>query len=93
VDRYRVTESLIVAPFYEGQRGNPVLFDRVLFSELLTVEGDRGGRRVIARHLEHVERVIVDDAGVVVDVDTRQDYQRVAGVDSEDGLLGRDGTA
>lgn len=93
VERYQATESLIVAPFYGGQRGNPVLFDRVLFPELLAVEGDRGGRRVITRHLEQVERVIVDDAGVVVDVDTRQDYQRIVGVDGEDGLHGGDRTA
>lgn len=93
VDRYRATEALIVAPFYRGQRGNPVLFDRVLFPELLAVEGDRGGRRVIARHLEQVEQVIVEDEGVMVDIDTRQDYQRVVGVDSGGGSFDQDGTA
>ena len=79
VARYRATGALIVAPFYRGQRGNPVLFDRSLFSELLAVKGDRGGRLLIARHKEQVERVEVDDPAVIMDIDSPQDYKRVLG--------------
>jgi molybdenum cofactor cytidylyltransferase len=76
VARYSATGAPIVAPFYRGQRGNPVLFDRSLFPELLAVEGDRGGRPLITHHRERVERLEVDDPAVLIDVDTRQDYQR-----------------
>ena len=79
VNRYRATGAPIVAPFYQGQRGNPVLFDRVLFSELLAVKGDRGGRLLIARHKEQVEWVEVDDPAVIMDIDSPQDYQRILG--------------
>ena len=79
VARYQATRALIVAPFYQGQRGNPVLFDRALFAELLAVEGDRGGRLLIMSHQEQVERVEVDDPAVVMDIDTRHDYDRVRG--------------
>ena len=34
IERYRQTAAPIVWPEYAGRRGNPVLFDRVLFSEL-----------------------------------------------------------
>jgi molybdenum cofactor cytidylyltransferase len=85
VDRYRATGALIVAPFYGGQRGNPVLFDRALFPELLAVQGDRGGRRVIARYRGQVERVLVDDVAVMADIDTRQDYVKILGAESDDG--------
>jgi molybdenum cofactor cytidylyltransferase len=74
VDRYRATRAAIVAPFYEGQRGNPVLFDRALFPELLAVEGDEGGRAVINRHWGQMECVSVDQPSVNLDVDTPQDY-------------------
>jgi molybdenum cofactor cytidylyltransferase len=77
VTRYRATGAAIVAPFYRGRRGNPVLFDRSLFSELLAAEGDRGGREVLARHREQAEQVDVDDPAVVMDVDTWQDYESV----------------
>jgi len=76
VARYRATRAPIVAPFFQGRRGNPVLFDRMLFQELLAVQGDQGGRAVIARREDQVERVEVDQAAVLLDVDTRQDYEQ-----------------
>jgi molybdenum cofactor cytidylyltransferase len=63
-----------VAPFYRGQRGNPVLFDRALFAELQGVEGDRGGRAVITRHEADLVGVEVDDDAVLSDIDTPEDY-------------------
>jgi molybdenum cofactor cytidylyltransferase len=77
VTRYEATGAPIVAPFHQDRRGNPVLFDRSLFPELLAVEGDRGGRVVLARHHERLERVETDDPAVMMDVDTRQDYERI----------------
>jgi molybdenum cofactor cytidylyltransferase len=79
VARYRATGAPIVAPFYRGQRGNPVLFDRVLFPELLAAEGDRGGRLLIARQKEQVEWVEVDDPAVIMDIDSPDDYEGILG--------------
>ena len=74
VGRYGATGAPIVAPFYRGQRGNPVLFDRALFAELQGVEGDRGGRAVITRHEADLVGVEVDDDAVLSDIDTPEDY-------------------
>ncbi len=74
VDRYRAEGAPLVAPFYQGQRGNPVLFDRALFAELEGVEGDRGGRAIITRHEADLARVEVDDRAVLADIDTLEDY-------------------
>lgn len=65
----------IVAPFYTGQRGNPVLFARALFPELLHVSGDQGGREVLQRHASEIEPVEMDDISAAQDLDTWQDYQ------------------
>ena len=75
VTRYRTTRARIVAPFHEGRRGNPVLFDRTLFPELLAVEGDQGGRAVIAHNRDDVEQVQIQNPRTFMDVDTRQDYE------------------
>lgn len=75
VDHYWVTGASVVAPFYRGQRGNPVLFDRSLFPELLALEGDRGGRALVVRHEQELGRVQVDDPAVLLDIDTHQDYE------------------
>ena len=79
VTRYRATGAPIVAPYYRGQRGNPVLFDRALFPELLAVRGDRGGRALIARYREQVERVEVDDPAVITDIDSPEEYHAMLG--------------
>ena len=74
--RYRIGRAPIVVPLYEGQRGNPVLFARTLFPELLAVEGDKGGRMLITTYRDQVDFVQVTDPAVIVDVDTRADYER-----------------
>jgi molybdenum cofactor cytidylyltransferase len=61
-----------LAPRYDGQRGNPVLFDREHFDALATVSGDTGGRSVFQNAADSTF-VDVDDPGVRVDVDTRAD--------------------
>jgi molybdenum cofactor cytidylyltransferase len=76
VARYYATRAPIIAPFYRDQRGNPVLFDRSLFGELVATEGDQGGRELVLRHARELGRIQVDDPSVLLDVDTRQDYER-----------------
>jgi molybdenum cofactor cytidylyltransferase len=59
----------IVLATVEGKRGNPVLWSRDFFPELLTVTGDTGARHILARHEEVVERVEIGRAAGL-DVDT-----------------------
>jgi molybdenum cofactor cytidylyltransferase len=84
VDRYRATAAPIVVPFYRGQRGNPVLFGRALFVELMAVKGDRGGRVLLARHEDEIERFEAGDPAVVLDIDTYQDYEKLKGASHDD---------
>jgi molybdenum cofactor cytidylyltransferase len=76
VDHYGTTGAPIVAPFYRGQRGNPVLFGRQFFPELMALEGDQGGRALVARYAEQVASLHVDDLATLLDVDTDQDHER-----------------
>jgi molybdenum cofactor cytidylyltransferase len=71
------TAKKIVAPLYNGRRGNPVLFDADLFSELMTVTGDEGGRSVIEHHRQDIATVEVGDSAASSDVDTWSAYQEV----------------
>jgi molybdenum cofactor cytidylyltransferase len=75
LNRYRRTLAAILAPSYRGLRGNPALFVRSLFPELLTLEGDRGGREVIQRHQDELETVEVEKENIFLDIDTVADYQ------------------
>jgi len=82
--RYWTSGAPIVAPFYGGRHGNPVLFDRALFPELAAVEGDRGGRLLLSKYHEQVAQVEVEDAALLVDVDTYRDYERIKEPDDKD---------
>ena len=80
IDTWKVTGKRIVAPMYGGKRGGPTLFAASLFSELMEVSGDEGGRRVLEKHREEVEMVEfgdVADVGTSYDVDTWEAYQEV----------------
>ncbi len=65
----------IVAPMVIDRRANPVLFDRVTFPDLMTLEGDVGGRAVFHKH--RVEYLPWHDDRLLLDVDTPEMYQRL----------------
>jgi molybdenum cofactor cytidylyltransferase len=77
ITAYRSTGKAIVAPLYKGKRGGPVLFDRSLFSELIEVTGDEGGRTVLEYHRHEVELIEIEDALANYDVDTWEAYEQV----------------
>jgi molybdenum cofactor cytidylyltransferase len=72
---FRESQRSIVVPAYGGVRGNPVLFSSALFSELTTVEGDKGGREVVMRDPERVATVRFPPNLAPRDVDTWEDYE------------------
>ncbi|HLH73021.1 MAG TPA: nucleotidyltransferase family protein [Chloroflexota bacterium] len=75
---YEESGALIVAPQYKGRRGNPVIFDQKLHSEILTVVGDTGARDVIARHRDQLVTLELTSDQPFLDVDTWEDYHRLA---------------
>ena len=62
--------ALVVVPTFEGKRGNPVLWSRRFFSDLMAIEGDVGARYLIGRYPEAVVEVPVDGKAALVDIDT-----------------------
>lgn len=69
------TLASIIAPVVNGERSNPVLFDRRTFADLSQLTGDRGGRALFSSYNPtwftwHGELTNFD-------VDTPEDYQRL----------------
>jgi molybdenum cofactor cytidylyltransferase len=61
-----------VVPSSEGRRGNPVLWSRRFFPELMTLDGDIGARHLIGKHSEAVAEIAVEGADAFLDIDTPQ---------------------
>ena len=62
----------IFIPTFNGKRGNPVLWAKNSVELLANTIGDKGGKAIIAAHPELVIEVAVDDAGILIDLDTPQ---------------------
>jgi molybdenum cofactor cytidylyltransferase len=69
----------VCVPFFEGKRGNPVLWAARYFAEMQGLSGDVGARELLERHAEAVWPVPVTDAGVTVDIDTREALEALRG--------------
>jgi molybdenum cofactor cytidylyltransferase len=65
----------VIAPMVIDQRANPVLFDRTTFPDLVTLEGDVGGRAIFHKH--RVEYLPWHDDRLLLDVDTPEMYRRL----------------
>lgn len=64
------TPSDIVVPSWRGKRGNPILWGRAYFPRLMALEGDVGGKALLAEFSEHVIELPVDTEAVLADIDT-----------------------
>jgi molybdenum cofactor cytidylyltransferase len=62
----------IIVPTRRGQRGNPVLWSRQFFAEMMALKGDTGARKLIEEHADLVAEVEMDSDSVLIDIDTPQ---------------------
>jgi molybdenum cofactor cytidylyltransferase len=59
-----------VVPTLAGQRGNPIIIGRSLFGEVMKLTGDAGARKLLSTLGSSVIEVAIEDAAVLLDVDT-----------------------
>jgi len=70
-----LNEHAVVYAQHRGRRGHPVGFAAELYSELVALSGDEGARRLVGRYPAY--GVEVDDPGVLIDIDTQADLDRL----------------
>jgi molybdenum cofactor cytidylyltransferase len=63
----------------DGRQGNPVLWPRNFFPDLMALSGDVGGKPVLARHPERQCPVALETAEALSDIDTRDDLAHMVG--------------
>ena len=73
----------IVTPRYGPHQGNPRVFDRRFFSELASLQGDRGGQLVAEAHPEVVVEIELPEP-LGIDVDQPSDWARLTGAAGSD---------
>ena len=62
MERYKSNFKQVTYPVYQERKGNPVIFDRLLWPLLMQLEGDKGGRAIISSlSPENIEVVHTDN--------------------------------
>jgi molybdenum cofactor cytidylyltransferase len=74
VDKFVATKAPIVASFYSGGNGVPVLFHQSLFHQLLTIPDEQGAKRIVEQNPALVKAV--DFPNGAVDLDTPDDWKK-----------------
>lgn len=71
------TGAPLALPTYHGKRGHPLAIAPWLVSEIDNLNPDIGLKQLRDRHEKDLLEIEVEDAGVVQDVDTPEDYERL----------------
>lgn len=69
----------IVIPVHEHRRGHPLLVDMKYRKEIEQLDLEEGLRALRHHFPQDVLEVEVDEPGILVDIDTREDYRKATG--------------
>lgn len=74
-----LVDNLVVVPVSGGEKGHPVGFGRECFDELVALSGEAGAVSIVRRYRAEgrVLQLEVSDPGILTDIDTLEDLQRV----------------
>lgn len=77
IDKFLHSPNHIILPIYGGRKGNPVTFPSKLKEELLALEGDSGGRKVIRDNPQLVKDVSFSNSIKGMDIDNVEDLMKL----------------
>lgn len=75
LQEFWTSKKKIIIPTFRGKRGHPVIFERSLFDEIRTAPMDVGARAVVHHHADDIAEVSSEEEGVIVNIDTPEDYK------------------
>ncbi|HEV7378754.1 MAG TPA: nucleotidyltransferase family protein [Dyadobacter sp.] len=75
IETAKSTRKGIVASFYDGTMGTPVLFDGQYFDALMNLKGAEGAKKLIKKFAEDVASTSFELGGI--DIDTQEDYRKL----------------
>lgn len=75
---YQAYQAKLVVPSYQMHRGHPWLIDRSLWAELSTLDPATTMREFLNTHADEIHYVTLDQASILQDLDTPDDYQKFA---------------
>jgi molybdenum cofactor cytidylyltransferase len=75
LEHFRKDQQRIFIPTHSGRKGHPVLFGKRFWRDLQAAPLDEGARWAVRKNQQEVVTVPVDDAGILLNVDTPEQYR------------------
>ncbi len=76
INKYYETGKIIIPRCGENEY-SPCIFPSRLRNELMSLKGDRGGKKVSRKYPELTEYVELDDETELADIDNKDDYEKI----------------
>ena len=73
---YKITKTTILVPYYNGNRGMPMIISSKYKEELLNIVGDKGGRDIVNKYILEVEKVHIKEEKQGLDIDSPEDFRK-----------------
>ena len=64
----------IIVPTYNGQQGNPVLFDKSMKEKVIDISGDIGAKKILELNKDKILSLEISDQGITRGFDTQDDF-------------------
>ena len=64
----------ILIPTYNGQQGNPVLFNKSMKEKILSIKGDSGAKKILELYKDKALNLEINNQSIVRGFNTRQDF-------------------
>ena len=78
LDKFINGEKGIVCVGCGNNKGNPVIFSKKYINELLSLQGDNGGKRILKGHLNDLNVVNIDNEIELFDIDTQEEFTKAS---------------
>ena len=78
IDNFIKGDKGIVCVGCGNNKGNPVIFSKKYINELLSLEGDNGGKVIIKGNLIDLKIVNINNRIQLVDIDTLEEFVKIA---------------
>ena len=64
----------IIVPTYNGQQGNPVLFDKLMKEKVMDITGDVGAKKILELNKDKILNFKINDQSITKGFNTQGDF-------------------
>jgi molybdenum cofactor cytidylyltransferase len=76
IKKFEGERHKILIPSYNGRQGHPPLFQAEYTKEILAMDESMTLKHFYGEHADDIARLVVEDEGVLIDIDDRETYER-----------------